>query len=277
MVLQRLGGLFKLVQAVVNRPQIAVLHGAVVPEVTLDFGEPGNSSGDIRLFSFSGASVDGQPVTMDWVMTTTGPSQAVPGAERRTTLGNFAFGVDESDQLVLQGIGLYPSDDSTFKAGRSLVRMITGGQGRFAGAAGQVLTEHFDDNTWRHTFYFESPQLAGVPERLRYSIGHSGQDQFVLNCEEGQPLDVVVNFSMADGDRLQLNRMADVGESFRSVVGRKGVRNQVRSETLLIYNEVTGGLYLNENGRKHGLGSNGGLLAVMDGQPLLSSEAFIVL
>ena len=275
MLRQQLRQLFRRVQAVADRPQLEVLHDAVTPQATLDFGAPGNSSGDMRLFSFSGTSTDGQSVTMDWVMTTTGPSQHITGAERRTTTGNFAFGAKESDQLVIQGVGLYPSDDSTFTSGRSLVRMITGGMGRYADAMGQVLSQHYEDNTWSHTFYLESPQIQGVPEGLNYRIGNSGPDRFMLDRQQEQPFDVVVNFSVNDGDRLELRRSTENANGFKAVTGRQGVRKQLSSQTLVIYDESTGGLYLNANGRNDGLGHNGGLLAVMDTQPQLTAEAFI--
>ena len=275
MLRQQLRQLFRRVQAVADRPQLEVLHDAITPQATLDFGAPGDSSGDMRLFSFSGSSADGRSVTMDWVMTTTGPSQQITGAERRTTSGNFAFGTQETDQLVIQGIGLYASGESTFTSGRSLVRMITGGMGRYAGATGQVLSQHDEDNTWSHTFYLESPQLKGVPEELNYRIGNSGPDRFMLDRQQEQPFDVVVNFSVNDGDRLELRRSTGNASGFKAVTGRQGVRKQLSSQTLVIYDESTGGLYLNANGRNDGFGHNGGLLAVMDAQPQLTAEAFI--
>jgi hypothetical protein len=271
---KRLRQLFARVKSVINSPRVQVLHGAVSPLATFDFGSEGNSSGDVRVFSFSGTSATGSPVTMDWVMTTTGPSQQFAGAERRITTANFSFGVNENDQLALEGVGLYPSGDSTFESGRSLVRMISGGLGRYSGATGQVLTKHFEDNTWSHTFYLDAPLLPGVPDGLNYRIGGSATDRFHLKRQEKQQLDVVVNFDASAGDRLKVKQPKGEAQGFRSVPGRQNVLKAIASDALVVYNESTGGLYLNANGSENGLGRNGGLLAVMGDQPQLTEAAF---
>jgi hypothetical protein len=40
-----------------------------------------------------------------------------------------------------------------------LIRPVTGGSGRFAGATGWAETRHFPDDTWQHTFHLLLPEL----------------------------------------------------------------------------------------------------------------------
>jgi len=138
---------------------LTVLHPATPAPTFLDLGAPGDSVGDQRLWHFDGVTRGGAPVKMEWVMTTTrlNLSAEGEGVESRVTLGVFSFTGDDRDQVMLQGVGLYPATDSTFKSASSLVRAIIGGTGKFRGAAGDVLSTHLADGTWRHEFRFTSP------------------------------------------------------------------------------------------------------------------------
>ena len=98
-------------------------------------------------------------------MTTTriGNTANGEGIESRVTLGVFSFNGEDGDQVLLQGVGLYPASDSTFKPDSSLVRAIIGGTGKFRGASGDVLSTHLADGTWRHEFRFTAP----LPQKRR--------------------------------------------------------------------------------------------------------------
>lgn len=135
---------------------LTVLHPATPPPTFLDLGAPGDSVGDQRLWHFNGVTLAGAPVVMDWIMTTTRIDRSVEGEgiESRVTLGVFSFTGEDRDQVMLQGVGLYPATDSTFKSDSSLVRAIIGGTGRYQGASGDVLSTHLADGTWRHVFRF---------------------------------------------------------------------------------------------------------------------------
>ena len=140
---------------------LVVYHPATDPPTYLDHGAPGDSVGDVRIFHFNGTTGDGAPVSMDWIMTTTGLDVAGPGIESRVTLGVFSFSGQDEDQVLLEGVGLYPGTDSTFVPNSLLVRPIIGGSGRFKGATGQVTSVHLADGSWMHAFEFDNQRYLG--------------------------------------------------------------------------------------------------------------------
>lgn len=131
---------------------ITVTHGQTPDPTYLDLGPAGESIGDQRIFEFGGKTTDSEAVVMDWVMTTTGQTAGTEGIENRMTSAVFSFGNGTSDRILVQGIGVYPANGSTFKPDTRLERAIIGGTGRYAGARGTVLTTHLEDGTWQHVF-----------------------------------------------------------------------------------------------------------------------------
>jgi hypothetical protein len=83
-------------------------------------------------------------------MTTVG---IVDGAadEYRDTRIVFAF-PNRNDQLILEGVGVYPGAGSTLTPDTTVRRAIIGGSGIFAGATGDVVSTHNADGTWKHVF-----------------------------------------------------------------------------------------------------------------------------
>lgn len=135
---------------------VVVYHGPTAPPTYIDNGLPGESPGDQRIFHFDGETGDGSAVVMDWIMTTTGLDTAEGGAESRVTLGVFSFTGADTDQLMLEGVGLYPGSADTFVPDAELRRAIIGGTGRFRGASGEVLSTHLADGSWTHEFRFSN-------------------------------------------------------------------------------------------------------------------------
>ena len=133
--------------------KLTVLHGPTPEPTYLDMGEPGNSVGDMRIWHFAGKTGNGDSVVMDWNMTTTRADNS-EGIESRVTLGVFSFTDGYIDQVLIQGVGLYPGTESTFKPNSSLTRAIIGGTGKFKGAKGEIVSTHLADGTWRHVFLF---------------------------------------------------------------------------------------------------------------------------
>ena len=123
--------------------------------LNIDNGLPNDSVGDVRIFHFEGETDKGRAVVMDWIMTTTALNVTVDGGESRVTLGVFSFTGADVDQVLIEGVGLYPSANSTFQANSSLVRAIVGGTGQFKGVTGEVISTHLGDGSWTHEFYFE--------------------------------------------------------------------------------------------------------------------------
>jgi hypothetical protein len=134
--------------------KIIVTHPEVPPATFLDFGKPGQSIGDVRLWHFDAKADNGSKVTTDWIMTTTG-LVADQGMEYRITSAVFSFDDGTKDQLVIQGVAKYASDKATLKEATSTRRAITGGTGKFAGIGGWIETMHISDGTWQHTLYIK--------------------------------------------------------------------------------------------------------------------------
>jgi hypothetical protein len=134
--------------------KIIVTHPEVPPATFLDFGKPGQSIGDVRLWHFDAKADNGSKVTTDWIMTTTG-LVADQGMEYRITSAVFSFDDGTKDQLVIQGVAKYASDKATLKEATSTRRAITGGTGKFAGIGGWIETMHLSDGTWQHTLYIK--------------------------------------------------------------------------------------------------------------------------
>ncbi len=129
---------------------LTVVHPPVPAPTLLAVEEGASSVGDVRLWNFDGTTVDGDAVTMDWIMTTTAVGVPSDGLETRLTTGVFNFA--DGDQLLLEGVAYYPSTGSTLEVSASTVRAIIGGTGAYAGARGSVESIHLDDDTWEHIF-----------------------------------------------------------------------------------------------------------------------------
>ena len=137
-----------------------ITHGPVVTQLTTP-GSTGHQLGDLRVLTatpiFNRSMVEiGR---LDAQLITTSIDYPAQGDEVRMTTLNFVFGAatghlaGSADQIIVSGSGYYPSTLSTIAAGLKLIRPITGGSGRYAGAGGWAETEHLGDDSWRHTFY----------------------------------------------------------------------------------------------------------------------------
>ncbi|MUH51381.1 MAG: hypothetical protein F2789_09240 [Actinobacteria bacterium] len=133
---------------------ITVTHAEVPKATIIDNGDTGPSVGDVRLWHFDGQTDTGDVVNTDWIMTTTAVDMPAVDVETRITTGVFRFG-DLADQIILQGVGLYPAKGATLKVSSSVVRSIIGGSGKYAGASGWVESTHLDDGTWTHVFHLQ--------------------------------------------------------------------------------------------------------------------------
>lgn len=133
---------------------VTVTHPEVEPPTYIDNGDEGPSVGDVRLFHFDGVADDDSVVGTDWVMTTTAVDSPEVGVQVRVVTGVFSFGTD-GDQLILEGVALYPGEGATLKVSSSTIRSIIGGSGKYAGASGWVESIHHDDGTWEHVFHIE--------------------------------------------------------------------------------------------------------------------------
>jgi hypothetical protein len=120
----------------------------------LDLGEPGNSPGDVYHFSAPLRSSRGGPVTGEvfgsktLIKLATGTN---PDVENRGTLLFFTFG-GHQNQIVVFGITEYSPSAGEFAAGKSVVRPILGGTGKYIGARGQITTTRNADGPYTQMF-----------------------------------------------------------------------------------------------------------------------------
>ncbi|CAN5536184.1 hypothetical protein BH10ACT2_BH10ACT2_14490 [soil metagenome] len=133
---------------------VTVTHPEVEAPTVIDLGDEGPSVGDVRLFHFDATADDGSVVSTDWVMTTTAVDTPEPGVQVRMVTGVFSFGND-GDQLILEGVALYPGESATLKVSSTTIRSLIGGSGKYEGASGWVESIHHDDGTWEHIFHID--------------------------------------------------------------------------------------------------------------------------
>jgi hypothetical protein len=120
----------------------------------LDLGQPGNSPGDVYHFFAPLRSSRGGPVTGEVFGSKTLIKLAMdtnPDIENRGTLLFFTFGVHQ-DQIVVFGITEYSPSAGEFAAGKSVVRPILGGTGKYMGARGQLTSTRNADGTYTQLF-----------------------------------------------------------------------------------------------------------------------------
>src|SRR5262249_44616326 len=144
------------------RMVFAVTH-AQVTTILVTPGSPAHQQGDLRvlpatpILNESGAVIG----RLDANLLTTSVNYPEMGDEVRMSTLNFIFGQGDAqlsgsaDQVIVSGSGYYPGSGSTIAVGTSLIRPVTGGSGKFAGARGWAESEHLSDGTWRHTFHIQ--------------------------------------------------------------------------------------------------------------------------
>jgi len=120
----------------------------------LDLGAPGNSLGDVYHFSAALHSERGGPVRGELIGSKTlvkMPTDANPNLERRATLMFFTFAGD-NDQIIALGAADYTPSAPEFEAGRSAVRPVLGGTGKYIGVRRQVTSTRNSDGSYTQVF-----------------------------------------------------------------------------------------------------------------------------
>jgi len=89
----------------------------------------------------------------------------------------------------------------------------------------------------------------------------------------------ITNFDAEAGDTMELSRrlFKGIGElDFVTVATRKGSQRAARTDNDIIYEQSTGQLYFNANSSDQGIGSKGGLFAILDSSPLIGDSQFVI-
>lgn len=253
---------------------LVVLHPPTPPPVFVDGGPPGSSAGDVRFWNFPGVTLSGDPVQVDWLMSTTAGAPAAGGEERRISDAVFTFGSGDRDQIVLNGVASYPSGTSTLQLNSVAIRAMTGGTGRYAEAAGQVFSERYADGSWSHSFLFGTVDVvvgtAGsdllMPGSAPSSCmaGLEGADRFRFTQRENRfrgPIDLITDFDAAEGDVLQVAARAFPGLKrirLKEVASTSQLQREARRASTMVFDRSTGFLWADTNGSDPGWGSFGG-------------------
>jgi hypothetical protein len=129
---------------------VTVNHPAAPAPTYVDLGDKGASAGDVRLFSFAGTS-GSETVHVETIMTTTGIVDGTTDEYRDTRL--IVTFASPADQLILEGVAVYPGANSVIKPATTVNRPVIGGSGAYAGATGWCDSTHNADGTWTHVFH----------------------------------------------------------------------------------------------------------------------------
>ena len=253
---------------------LVVLHQPVPPPVYLDGGSIGSSAGDVRFWTFPGITLSGDPVQVDWVMATTAGAPTAGGEERRLSDAVFTFGSGDRDQIVLNGVASYPTDTTTLQPGSAAIRAMTGGTGRYAEAAGQVLTQSYADGSWSQNFLFGDVDVvvgtAGQdllkPGSAPSSClsGLDGADRFRFAQQENRfrgPIDQITDFNLDEGDVIQLAAEAFPGLKnirLNVVSSNRQLRREAARASTVVFDQSTSFLWVDTNGSEPGWGVSGG-------------------
>jgi ELWxxDGT repeat protein len=114
---------------------------------------------------------------------------------------------------------------------------------------------------------------ASIPGQGRLS-GTPGPNEFRFLTKDSfdrAGADFVTNFNANEGDRLLFSREALPGvrnASLRLANNKKRFKKALKGSSSLVYNQLTGELFYNANGKRSGFGE-GGLLAILEGAPPL--------
>lgn len=93
-------------------------------------------------------------------------------------------------------------------------------------------------------------------------------------------VDRIFGFNSSSGDMLELSRKVFKGMGsmeFDIAANRQQLRAMAKSGADIIYQEQTGQLFFNANGEEKGFGKSGGLFAILEGSPLISSTNLMLI
>ena len=177
-------------------------------------------------------------------------------------VGNDIYFVDDPGDLVIDFIGhdhVKASVDWTLAAGLDDLTLLGSAVTAIGNSGDNALVGTANANI-----------LDGRDGR-DILTGGAGADVFVIREPvSGSRADVITDFNVAQGDRLALpsfmfgdNHLPDV----EIVTSFTHLQSAFRTDADLVYNSRNGYLYYNGNGSSHGMGSDGGLLAVFSNRP----------
>jgi hypothetical protein len=127
------------------------------PVPVLDLGAPGKTPGD--LYVFSGTLTDAQGAPAGRVLGTQTSIALENQAE--TVSGTLTYELADG-QIVIGGLSQYPVQGRGIRSGRTYVRPVLGGTGRYAGAHGSQAVSQGEAGSFKLRFALKIPAPAPV-------------------------------------------------------------------------------------------------------------------
>jgi Ca2+-binding RTX toxin-like protein len=105
--------------------------------------------------------------------------------------------------------------------------------------------------------------------------GNGGKDTFVISelSELGKKgANTITDFDPDSGDKIVIDPNEFSGQKFATASNRREFKQLQKTDADFIYGSFNGRLSYDSNGERKGLGSSGGLLAILENNPNLSKE-----
>ncbi len=117
--------------------------------MTLDFPPRGKSPGDLYVFDATVMAANGQTV-IGRLRGTQTDIKLEHGVE--TVQGTLTFELGTGNEIVVGGLGEYPLRGTGLLIGKTFVRPVLGGTGKYAGAKGTVTSEQLSGGRYDQVF-----------------------------------------------------------------------------------------------------------------------------
>lgn len=126
----------------------------------------------------------------------------------------------------------------------------------------------------------EVDQVTGSSQLQREAIHYKFTSREYFSRRGVKRVDRIYEFSSSNGDILELSREVFRGiDSLELAIASNGkeVKKMAKRDIDLIYNDSSGELFFNANGGSSGFGRSGGMFAILEDAPLISSANLILI
>jgi hypothetical protein len=131
-----------------NVQTVHILTSKAEPLTYLDLGAKGKTPGDLYIFSAAVLAPNGR--TIGRLRGTQTDIKLEHGME--TVQGMLTYELGPGNQLVVGGLSEYPLTGTGLLKGKTFVRPVLGGSGKYAGAHGEVSSKQLLDGRYDQVF-----------------------------------------------------------------------------------------------------------------------------
>jgi hypothetical protein len=122
--------------------------------------------------------------------------------------------------------------------------------------------------------------ISGSTNLIRSAVHVRFTSSDYFNRNGIRRVDRIFGFNPNSGDMLAISRRVFKGigsMDFEIAANRKQLRALAKSDADVIYQESSGQLFFNANGEVKGFGKSGGMFAILEGSPLISSNNLMLI